>query len=575
MVEPEDAARLRLAVEAARDAAAKRRAALLAAESALPGAARRPEANYGERWEAEEALATVRGAAGASAARALGLAHPDAAHPGDDRAAPAPTAIPDPAERGVHDAPRRRSLRALEDPSEEEPPSAAAARATPFWVETIDGDTGAAYYFDPETRETRWDRPENARIVPDERAAATEAKPTHPSNGVAGTHPGTDQTGPGTDQTGPGTDHPSPDHPSPDHPSPDPPRWHYLDDAGTWRGPFTLATLRGWRDVLPASLRVFRAAFLRAEKEKEKAAAASEEAPPPRAVTRSEPSSSGGDPGGNGGGDRSGDGWSGDGWSGDGWSGDGSGDAPPLDGCDGSALDTTLASALGDAPALFVRAAAAGVEPHPRATAPQIEAAIEEALRVTRANERRDGLDGLDGLSATRLSDDATRVGGGNALEDAARRALGGIGSASLVANGLADPAELARAAVAHASRVRDVADPDDDREGGYRNHYLQTATFDRVSGRVVAKGSGSPRGDGGGGVGFGLSSVDAARSSAALYGGGPLGHHADASTMEAQLAEAKRARAKRAAADAETIRRARARKAERKRKKFDAWLGD
>ena len=246
-----------------------------------------------------------------------------------------------------------------------------------------------------------------------------------------------------------------------------------------------------------------------------------------------------------------------------------------MDGCDGSALDTTLASALGDAPALFVRAAAAGVEPHPRATAPQIEAAIEEALRVTRANERRDGLDGLDGLSATRLSDDATRVGGGNALEDAARRALGGIGSASLVANGLADPAELARAAVAHASRVRDVADPDDDREGGYRNHYLQTATFDRVSGRVVAKGSGSPRGDGGGGVGFGLSSVDAARSSAALYGGGPLGHHADASTMEAQLAEAKRARAKRAAADAETIRRARARKAERKRKKFDAWLGD
>jgi hypothetical protein len=161
-------------------------------------------------------------------------------------------------------------------------------------------------------------------------------------------------------------------------------------------------------------------------------------------------------------------------------------------------------------------------------------------------------------------------------LEDAARRALGGIGSASLVANGLADPAELARAAVAHASRVRDVADPDDDREGGYRNHYLQTATFDRVSGRVVAKGSGSPRGDGGGGgVGFGLSSVDAARSSAALYGGGPLGHHADASTIEAQLAEAKRARAKRAAADAETIRRARARKAERKRKKFDAWLGD
>ena len=294
-----------------------------------------------------------------------------------------------------------------------------------------------------------------------------------------------DQAGPGTDQTGPGTD-----HPSPDHPSPDPPRWHYLDDAGTWRGPFTLATLRGWRDVLPASLRVFRAAFLRARKGKGK-----------------------------------------------GGGGFGGGASAP----GGHALGTFLlgrrsrrerrrergrgrvvrgrvvrgrvvrgrvrgCSSVGRMRRLRsrhharvgARGRAGAFRPRRRRrrrAAPSRDRAADrggdrggpacDASERTSRRSRRSRRS-LRDASLRRRS----RASGGNALEDAARRALGGIGSASLVANGLADPAELARAAVAHASRVRDVADPDDDREGGYRNHYLQTATFDRVSGRVVAKGS-------------------------------------------------------------------------------------
>jgi hypothetical protein len=39
----------------------KNRVASIFGESQMPGAARRPECNYGERWEVEEALATVPG----------------------------------------------------------------------------------------------------------------------------------------------------------------------------------------------------------------------------------------------------------------------------------------------------------------------------------------------------------------------------------------------------------------------------------------------------------------------------------------------------------------------------------
>ena len=146
--------RLARAVEKAREAT-KRRNASLFAESALPGAGRRPEANYGDRWEVEEALATVAG--GAEVAATLGMAHPDleprsAGDPSVDPAA-VPDADLDPAERGYHDP----------EPGE-------------LWVKTLDLESGEPYYFNPRTRETTWDEPQpSSRVQIDERVAEAEA----------------------------------------------------------------------------------------------------------------------------------------------------------------------------------------------------------------------------------------------------------------------------------------------------------------------------------------------------------------------------------------------------------------
>ena len=146
--------RLARAVEKAREAT-KRRNASLFAESALPGAGRRPEANYGDRWEVEEALATVAG--GAEVAATLGMAHPDleprsAGDPSVDPAA-VPDADLDPAERGYHDP----------EPGE-------------LWVKTLDLESGEPYYFNPRTRETTWDEPPpSSRVQIDERVAEAEA----------------------------------------------------------------------------------------------------------------------------------------------------------------------------------------------------------------------------------------------------------------------------------------------------------------------------------------------------------------------------------------------------------------
>jgi hypothetical protein len=60
---------------AAAKAASRPRLASVFAKSSDPRYAPRPEANYGERWEAQEALATVAGA-GPAAAK-LGLEHPE------------------------------------------------------------------------------------------------------------------------------------------------------------------------------------------------------------------------------------------------------------------------------------------------------------------------------------------------------------------------------------------------------------------------------------------------------------------------------------------------------------------
>ena len=146
----DEATRMARAIDASREAS-KRRVASIFAESLLPEAAPRPECNYGERWEMEEALATVPAAfGGAEAAAKLGLSHPD--HHAFN--AP-PTADLDPLERGFHPSP---------------PPEDEAGGVEDEWVQTYDHESGEYYYFNPATRETSWEAPEGATVGLDETA---------------------------------------------------------------------------------------------------------------------------------------------------------------------------------------------------------------------------------------------------------------------------------------------------------------------------------------------------------------------------------------------------------------------
>ena len=127
-------------------AASRPRLASVFTKSSDPRYAPRPEANYGERWEAQEALATVAGA-GPAAAK-LGLEHPE--HETRDGAACGETRMGDASTSG------------RPNDSNEAPVDG----NRPVWVETVDGDTGVPYYFNPETRETSWEAPQSyARLL--------------------------------------------------------------------------------------------------------------------------------------------------------------------------------------------------------------------------------------------------------------------------------------------------------------------------------------------------------------------------------------------------------------------------
>ena len=139
-------------------AQASKRTATIFAPSDLPDYQPRPEVNWGERWELEEALATVPASqGGAAAAAAMGMAHPEIegsslAGTGIARRA-IPEALPaaelDPAERGFH------ADDATGSPADD-------ADDRPVWVKTYDPNEDDFYFYNPETRETTWEEPDQS-----------------------------------------------------------------------------------------------------------------------------------------------------------------------------------------------------------------------------------------------------------------------------------------------------------------------------------------------------------------------------------------------------------------------------
>ena len=206
---------------AAAKAAARPRVASVFAKSSDPRYAPRPEANYGERWEAREALATVAGA-GPAAAR-LGLEHPE--HDTCERAAHGETRTGDATTAGRLDDPR-----------------VASSGTTPTWVETVDGDSGVPYYFNPETRETSWDAPTDARLLKHRTPPRFEDAP---SKDRAASPDETRASSGARENVATPSENTSENK-----------RWWYLDDAGAWRGPYSAERLRSWRGALPALLPV-------------------------------------------------------------------------------------------------------------------------------------------------------------------------------------------------------------------------------------------------------------------------------------------------------------------------------
>ena len=202
---------------AAAKAAARPRVASVFAKSSDPRYAPRPEANYGERWEAREALATVAGA-GPAAAR-LGLEHPE--H--------------DTCEGAAHGETRTRDATTAGRPDD---PRVAPSGTTPTWVETVDGDSGVPYYFNPETRETSWDAPTDARLLKHRTDSRSNASPSYETRASSGA-PRENVKATPSENTSHGNE-----------------RWWYLDDAGAWRGPYSTERLRFWRESLPALLQV-------------------------------------------------------------------------------------------------------------------------------------------------------------------------------------------------------------------------------------------------------------------------------------------------------------------------------
>ena len=582
--------RLARAVEKAREAT-KRRNASLFAESALPGAGRRPEANYGDRWEVEEALATVAG--GAEVAATLGMAHPDleprsAGDPSVDPAA-VPDADLDPAERGYHDP----------EPGE-------------LWVKTLDLESGEPYYFNPRTRETTWDEPPpSSRVQIDERVAEAEAD-------ARATTPTTRETNEENDENenaaAAADDDAAPDGTAPE-PSPatatqtqietlhpkrharryttaDVERLWAMEDARDRAAEPASAEARfgeGTAGVWAARAAAAAAAAAAAEAE---TSARIDTNPATRTGTAVASNSewasaveeglarantgadAGSEPTANADAlpddanpsveseprwlylDDTGA------WQGPfsraqlrAWRAMLPMDLVVADRRRGEAAarvessskqtpsTTTLARVLGDGD-LATRAAALGATLPPRATAAHAERAIADAIAAR----------GASNSTTTRRSPETSRpevppsLPPSSAAEAAARSIVAGL-DASAFPVAAADPADFARAYAANLAASAGRATNAD----SYADSYAFSGKMNRLTGRLVA-----------GPAGGDATTMDEA---GALYGGGPLGHFADVRGLEASLAEARRARERRAGKtlSGAELARAKRRKAEQK----------
>ena len=142
---------------------------------------------------------------------------------------------------------------------EEEEKDEEETTTTTKWVQSYDQTQEEFYYFNPQTRETRWEEPEETtiKIVRDESALAEhkkralfasvskeeleeierEARGEIGGSGRAKAPPsptGTSVVAANAPQMG----------------------WEYEDDSGNWQGPFQTEQLQMWRAALPMNLKV-------------------------------------------------------------------------------------------------------------------------------------------------------------------------------------------------------------------------------------------------------------------------------------------------------------------------------
>ena len=124
------------------------------------------------------------------------------------------------------------------------------------WVQSYDKTQQNFYYFNPITRETTWEAPndENAKIIKDESAVAEHKKRTL----LASVSKEELEEIEREVRRKIGADDKNDNERLPDPSTSAAPQmvWEYEDDSGNWQGPFTMEQLQTWRAALPMNLKV-------------------------------------------------------------------------------------------------------------------------------------------------------------------------------------------------------------------------------------------------------------------------------------------------------------------------------